>query len=128
LPKGRHAQRWEPSNYSASAPAEKTIVDDLGEKLTSALLEKPSKANPDNPVEIANEKVSNALHGTQNKQTDQWLDQLSAFAELTNDQGDAAKHYLRALADKAVDLDVRKQAKKILDSLPGAHVRTDEAR
>jgi hypothetical protein len=112
------------SDVKASAP---TVVDEIGGKLTSALLKTP-KADPNNPVAQGVEKFNQAIVAPENKQTDELFQQLAAFAELPNDQGDLAKDYLRKLAEKAVYPDAKKRAKAILDGLPGSNARTDEAR
>lgn len=106
--------------------AEKDVVDQIGGRLTSSMLREAKKTG--NPLDEANQKIAGALYGQINKETNEDLDTLVAYAQVQNDMGERARAYLRELATKAVYPEVKARAKALLDQLPGAHQRGDEAR
>jgi hypothetical protein len=122
-PGGVKPKRWDPPRLGGT-PAEKTVVDELGERLTGALYKQPITS--DNPLEQYNAKISGAILAPLNKQTEDDLRDLATYARQTNQMGTLAKQYLRAISEKAVYPDARARAKAVLDKLPAAKATAED--
>jgi hypothetical protein len=123
LPNGRKLVPWSPPNGANLPVAEKDFIDNLGDGLVKSFMRAPKET--DNPLAAQNEKIAGGIYKPLNDKVLTDLNKLIAYAEAGNKDAVRARYYLRQIADKSVYTEVKEQAKKALEQLPGEHVRTE---
>lgn len=100
-------------------PAKKTLVDDIGGRLTSSLLKAPKTHEGVNPIADANQQIQQAIVAPQNKETEEDLQKLEAYAEFNADpkEREQALDLFRQLSTSAIYPDVQARARKVLERL-----------
>jgi hypothetical protein len=104
----------------------KKAAPTLTDEATSRLARADDYAPPYDPAKPW--IVPNVREMFASKKSEEDFTVLAAYADQPGDKGDLARKQLKDLADGAVSPAVRAKAKKLLDAIPGTHVRGDGAR
>jgi hypothetical protein len=124
------AKGIEPIHFARRSDNEKakpTLVDGFAKKIFETEYD-PTDYEKEPWKKPPFDAVPREIREQRNRKVDEAFVALESYAHQPGNEGDLARKQLKEIAEKAPTAATRAKAKQILETMPGAHVRTDEAR